>query len=100
MKRIIIFLIRKRLGLKKEQPFIFTNQRLKEEYYYFTEDALMKHTVHGNNIWSDVSLKWLLDDKCKCEIEKVPADIVLKYHYRTIQPGEIERRLENNEHTI
>ena len=80
----------------------YNNEEILDEqgHYYFTEDALMKHTIHGNNIWSDVSLKWLLDDKCKCEIEKVPADIVLKYHYRTIQPGEIERRLENNEHTI
>ena len=69
MKRIIIFLIRKRLGLKKGQPFIFSNQRLKEEYYYFTKDAVMKHNIHGEEESSTVSLNWLLDDKC--EIEKI-----------------------------
>lgn len=68
MKRIIIFLIRKRLGLKKEQPFIFSNQRLKEEYYYFTKDMIMKCNIHGENKPSDVSLKWLLDDKCEITI--------------------------------
>ena len=68
LKRIIIFLIRKRLGLKKEQPFRFSNQRLKEEYYYFTSDAVMKRNVHGEEEYSTVSLNWLLDDKC--EIEK------------------------------
>ena len=69
MKRIIIFLIRKRLGLKKEQPFIFSNQRLKEEYYYFTDDKIMKCNIHGEIERSTVSLNWLLDDKC--EIEKL-----------------------------
>lgn len=68
MKRIIIFLIRKRLGLKKEQPFRFANQRLKEEYYYFTKDKVMKHNIHDEKEESTVSLNWLLDDKC--EIEK------------------------------
>ena len=68
MKRIIVFLIRKRLGLKKEQPFIFSNQRLKEEYYYFTKDMIMKHTFYGSDRPSNVSLKWLLDDKCEIEI--------------------------------
>ena len=64
-----MFLIRKRLGFKKEQPFIFSNQRLKEEYYYFTKDAVMKRNIHGDIEESTVSLNWLLNDKC--EIEKM-----------------------------
>lgn len=68
MKRIIIFLIRKKLGLKNEQSFRFSNQRLKEEYYYFTKDKIMKHNIHGKNEESTVSLNWLLDDKCEIEI--------------------------------
>ena len=68
MKRIIIFLIRKRLGLKKEQLFRFANQRLKEEYYWFTKDKVMKRNVHGEIEESTVSLNWLLDDKCEIDI--------------------------------
>lgn len=69
MKRLIIFLIRKKLGLKKEQRFRFSNQSSKNDYYYFTEDTLMKY-YHFLNITlhSDVSLNWLLDDKCEIEV--------------------------------
>ena len=67
MKRIIIFLIRKKLGLKKERPFIFSNQRLKAEYYYFTEDKVMKRNIRGEIEESTVSINWLLDDKCVIE---------------------------------
>lgn len=70
---------------------MFSNQRLKEEYYYFTNDAVMKHNIHGEEEPSTVSLNWLLDDKC--EIEIVPANIVLKHQYRTIKPGELDDRL-------
>lgn len=69
MKRIIIFLIRKRLGLKKGQRFRFSNQREMKDYYYFTEDALMKHCHFFNmTVRSNVSLNWLLDDKCEIDI--------------------------------
>lgn len=69
MKRIIIFLIRKKLGLKKRQRFRFTNQKSRHDYYYFTNDALMKYdSTFMVIVPSDVSLNWLLNDKC--EIEK------------------------------
>lgn len=70
MTRLIIFLIRKKLGLKKYEHFRFTNQKVKSDYYYFTETNIMKH-VHGwGNIYhSNVSLNYLLSNKC--EIEKV-----------------------------
>lgn len=67
MKRIIIFLIRKRLGLKKEQKFRFTNQKTKA-IYYFTNESLIKTEYYPSGdivCQSGVSLNWLLNDKCK-----------------------------------
>lgn len=66
MKRIIIFLIRRYLGLKLRQPFQFANQK-SNAVYYFAEDAIMK-AWHGTVEKSSVSLNWLLDDDC--EIKK------------------------------
>lgn len=68
MRRIIIYLIRKRLGLKKGEHFRFTNQASPYNTYYFTDEAVMKHTRYGDRE-STVSLNWLLDDNCT--IEKV-----------------------------
>ena len=67
MKRLIIFLIRLRLGLKKGEHFRFANQSSPYNTYYFTGDAVMKHTKHFNDHKSSVSLNWLLDDDCKIE---------------------------------
>lgn len=63
MKRLIIFLVRRRLKLKIREPFQFIGQRSKA-IYYFTEDAVMK-AWRGNIEKSGVSLNWLLDDECK-----------------------------------
>ena len=41
MKRLIVFLVRKKLGLKKGEHFRFTNQSSPYNTYYFTEDAVM-----------------------------------------------------------
>lgn len=65
MKRFIIFLIRKRLGLKKNELFRFSNQ-LEQSVYYFTDTTLMK-IKNGYVDKSGVSLNWLLDDECKIE---------------------------------
>ena len=65
MKRFIIFLIRKRLGLKKNELFRFSNQ-LEQSVYYFTDTTLMK-IKYGYVDKSGVSLNWLLDDECKIE---------------------------------
>ena len=71
MKRLIIFLVRKKLGLKKGEHFRFANQASRYDTYYFTDDAVMKHFIRlkGDDIKSSVSLNWLLDDEC--EIVKV-----------------------------
>lgn len=61
-KRLILFLIRRRLGLKKFQYFKFTNQK-NNSWYYFGNDGLMK-TERDNYRKSSVGLNWLLDDRC------------------------------------
>lgn len=67
MKRLIIFLIRKRLGLKKYQNFQFVGQK-GNAFYYFTNVNIMKQ-YKGYINPSDVSLNWLLNDEC--EIRKL-----------------------------
>lgn len=66
MKKLIVFLVRKRLGLKKGEHFKFANQADKWNTYYFTDDAVMKHVPNlGCDHKSGVSLNWLLDDECE-----------------------------------
>lgn len=63
-KRLIIFLIRKRLGLKKYEKFQFANQSSKRNMYYFTSTEVMK--IEGCKVRpSSVSLYWLLNDNCE-----------------------------------
>ena len=69
MRRLILFLVRKRLGLKKYEHFRFTNQRSKTDTYYFGETILWKRIVGDIDCPSNVSLNWILDHEC--EIEKV-----------------------------
>lgn len=67
----ILFLIRKRLGLKKFEMFQYANQRDKEVWYYIGPSRIMKvypdpdiqNLTHS--VQSNVSLNWLLDDRCK-----------------------------------
>ena len=69
LKRLIIFLIRKRLGLELFEEFQFANQRSPYDRYYFAPDKLIKiETFGGRNDHerdSSVSLNWLLNDECK-----------------------------------
>lgn len=74
MKKLIVFLIRRRLGLKIGERFQFANQHSILEYYYFTDSALMKIKIHKGTSFhehSGVALNWLLSDDC--EIRKVGA---------------------------
>lgn len=71
IKRLIVFLIRRRLRLKKHQQFRFKNQKT-DNVYYFTADKLIKipedkRTV-GKAEKSLVSLNWLVSDECEVEI--------------------------------
>lgn len=63
MARVVIFLVRKRLGLKKHEPFRFEGQK-SDNIYYFTSTNIMK-IERGTVIPSGVSLNWLLDKECK-----------------------------------
>ena len=72
MKHLIIFLVRKKLGLKKGEHVRFVNQSSSYNTYYFTDDAVIKHFGRwkgSDDVKSSVSLNWLLDDEC--EIVKV-----------------------------
>ena len=69
MKRLIIFLIRKRLGLKRGECFRFANQASDKDYYYFAPCYLVK--VRWSHYWkkyisgpSSCSLNWILDENC------------------------------------
>ena len=67
MRRFVIFLIRKKLGLKKFEKFTFVGQKT-DAVYYFTESSVMK-LWNNHTCLSGVSVNWLLDDDCN--IEKV-----------------------------
>lgn len=72
-KRLVLYLVRKKLKLKKYEQFQFANQVNKTDTYFFTRDAVMKRYYTPHWGWltkrSSVSLNWLLDDEC--EIKKV-----------------------------
>lgn len=63
LKKFIVYLIRKRLGLKTYEMFRFVGQKV-DATYYFTEDAVMK-VWNGVTEKSGVSLNWLLDEECE-----------------------------------
>ena len=71
INKFIVFLIRRRLRLKKYQRFRFKNQKT-DNVYYFTEYRLIKipedKRIVSRAEKSLVSLNWLLSDECEVEI--------------------------------
>ena len=70
LKVIILFLIRKKLGLKECEMFQFANQREKTEWYYIGATKIVKQCYNSEGectftSHSNVSHNWLLDDRCK-----------------------------------
>lgn len=64
LRRLIIFLVRKKLGLKKNEGFQFVGQK-SDDFYWFTNDDIMKFDVILEvRKPSSVSLHWLLNDDC------------------------------------
>lgn len=68
--RLILFLLRRKLGLKKHEEFQFTNQRSTRDYYFFGDKCLVKYEYDEQKGMfelkkSSVSLTWLLDPECK-----------------------------------
>lgn len=77
LKRLIVFLIRKRLGLKRGQVFRFDGQKSQTIYWFDAEGIWRLETeVYPlkdmsdvlNATRSNVSLTWLLDDECSIDI--------------------------------
>lgn len=66
MRRLILFLIRRKLGIKKYENFKFNNQKSKNNFYFFYDFGLLKADVDCDTLRdSHVSLAWLLSDECK-----------------------------------
>ena len=65
IKRMIIFLLRKRLGVKKFEMFTFSNQKSNSMYYFGDVDIMRVDLEDGRVEYSRVSLNWLLNDECK-----------------------------------
>ena len=70
MKKVILFLVRKRLGLRKYEWFRFINQK-STAMYRFDNDGIAKYWG-GVEERSNVSLNWLLDEDCKIIRENDP----------------------------
>ena len=69
LNKLILFLIRKKLHLKKFQQFYFSNQTIKIEKYYFDNYGIMKISVCGL-VRSNLSLNFLLSDECRILIRR------------------------------
>ena len=71
LQLFILFLIRKRLGLKKFESFQYENQKDKEVWYFMGSTEIFKvypdpeSELGSSVVRSNVSLNWLLDDRCK-----------------------------------
>lgn len=67
MKRLILFLIRKKLHVGKKQAFRFVNQRSKYDYYFIDDTDIYKcpWLLGYSPIHSNVSLHWLLSKECE-----------------------------------
>lgn len=71
LNRLIIFLLCRKLGVKRFQPFRFVNQNSKHDYYMFDQECLLKYVYLGDcyiHNLSNVKLNWLLDDDCEIVI--------------------------------
>lgn len=69
MRKIIVFLIRKKLGVKKNEPFKFRNQNSNSIVYAFVNDNLLKLQTRKDGSYvfcklSSCSLNFLLSSKC------------------------------------
>lgn len=73
MNRLILYLIKKRFGLKWNERFRFANQKT-SDIYWFEKGGLLKieyRTTRSGKVqpmaigYSGVSLNWLLDKDCK-----------------------------------
>lgn len=69
MRELILFLLRLKLGVKKYEPFVFTNQKSDCVYYFCGDVLLRRDNRTGDTRDCHASLNWLLSDEC--EIKRV-----------------------------
>lgn len=67
MRRLILILVRKRLGLREGELFRFSNQLSKAKYYFDDKLGLVKVVSGKVTRLSGVSLNWILDPNCTVE---------------------------------
>lgn len=66
MKKRILKLIMKKLGVKDHEHFQFADQREEFVEYFFTNEAMMRFNPETNEIKeSRITLNYLLSDNCK-----------------------------------
>ena len=66
MRKRILKLIMKKLGVKEQEHFQFADQREEFIEYFFTLEALMRYNPETNEIKeSRITLNYLLSDDCK-----------------------------------
>lgn len=70
MNRFILFLIRIKLGVRKNQRFKFANQKDKRNQYFITSKNVKKQWFDGVITNSNVSLNYLISKKCEVIISE------------------------------
>lgn len=69
MTKLILLMVRLKLGLKKYEKFQFCNQKNKKNFYYISGSQIHRVEVKGKSNYvdgkSNVSLNWLIDNDCK-----------------------------------
>ena len=76
IRQLVLFLVRKKLGLKKYEEFRFANQKSDSDFYFIDEDGVWKCRPQNDKSrsyrLSGVSLNYLLSGEC--EVVKVKWD--------------------------
>lgn len=73
-RKIVLFLVRKKLKVDKYVLFRFPDQLSTNAVYFFDDTGLKKtwlskgEQILESGVRSNVSLNWLLDDNCKIDI--------------------------------
>ncbi len=74
MKRIILFLIRRKLGVKKCELFYFKNQKSYLDRYYISSKEIIKISAIRNHDYfvkrSNISVNWILSGEGKKHLKK------------------------------
>lgn len=76
LNRASIYLLRKKFGLKKFQPFRFENQKSEHDFYYFTNWGIKKceftvdtvsesQKIFAKIVDSDLGFDWLINRDCR-----------------------------------